>query len=69
MEYEQTKNLIRLVLKHSVESEMRKDLNLRLKSIKSNEGQFYAGIVAHGPYLKLASEDWFRLYPYPTESS
>lgn len=59
--YEQTKILLALVLKQSRDKKIREDLYRYLNRINSNEGQFYAGIVKHGPHMKLTSEQWFEL--------
>ena len=61
LEYKYTKILIFLILNHSEEKRMRVDLHFELKRLERNEGQFYMGIVEHGPYMKLTSEQWFKL--------
>ena len=59
--YKQTKDLIFFVLNHVLESRVRVDLYLRLQQINSDETEFYAGVVEHGLYMKLTSEQWFIL--------
>ena len=61
LRYEQTKFLIFFVLDYPLDSQLREKLYLELKRIKSNEGQFYAGIIEHGPHMKLTSDQWFKL--------
>ncbi len=59
--YKQTKELIFFVLNRESINKLRQDLHFKLKHIKSNEGQFYTGIVNHGLYMELSSEQWFIL--------
>lgn len=61
LDYEQTKLFIFFVINHYEENRMRIELYQHLQHINSNEGQFYAGIVEHGLYMKLTSQQWFVL--------
>ncbi len=60
MTFENTKNLVDLVLNHSIET-ARDVLHQTLVEIDSNEGQFYEGIVKHKQGLKLSTDQWFDL--------
>lgn len=61
LDYEHTATFISFVLNHDIEDKMRENLHIQLRRIKSNEGQFYAGIVEHGIHMNLTSEQWFKL--------
>ena len=60
LSYAKTKELIERVLIWDL-----RDVRLRLHdaliAIDSNEAEFYAGIVAHGPGMHLSSQQWFEL--------
>jgi hypothetical protein len=60
LSYFDTKNLIDLVL-ISEATECRRLLFDALKTINSNEGQFYDGIVEHSQSLHLTNDQWFEL--------
>lgn len=61
LEYKLTKKLIFLVLDHADKDQVRIELHWQLQRVNSNEGQFYAGIIKHGPHMRLTSEQWFTL--------
>ncbi len=57
---DETKLLIERVLKWNA-SDATKKLHTALIFSKQTEQEFYAGIIEHGPGLKLSSEQWFEL--------
>jgi hypothetical protein len=60
LSYDVTKRLIHLALNRSMDS-ARSDITRQLENIKSNAGQFYDGIIKHGPGMKLSTDQWFDL--------
>jgi hypothetical protein len=58
--FEQTKILINAVLS-AIPSEARKILRTELGGMKSQEPEFYASIIKHGPGMQLTPEEWFDL--------
>lgn len=60
LSYNETKALVDTVL-HVSRDEARSQLNAAMKLAGRSEGEFYAGIVEHGPGLRLTTEQWFEL--------
>ena len=61
LNFEETKNLVNLVLSHSA-TDARSILFNTLKLDRKTEGQFYDGIVKHHRGLNLSNQEWFDLF-------
>lgn len=60
LSYIETKNLLDLVLK-SPPDQVRILLHTALNDAKRTEGEFYDGLVKHGPGMNLSTEEWFDI--------
>ena len=60
LSHEQTKDLIEQFLKWD-RNIAREQLHFTLIGMGSDEPEFYAGIITHGPGMRLPSDQWFEL--------
>ena len=61
LDYGKTLTLIQLVLK-SPRQMARNDLHEELLRLRRTPPEFYAGVLEHGPRMKLTAEQWFDFF-------